>query len=250
MIENIKIKVMGEEREVSKNTTFFELSKMYQNKFSFPIIVAKQDNNYKELSLKITNSGDITFYDFNDREGNRIYLNGLVYLTIYAFNDLFGGKIRVKYSIDKGLYIETDIKIDENKIEHLKKHMHVLIDMDLPIDRINVDRLDAIKYFESVGDDSKVGLMKYNTNTYVTLYKLGKMYNFFFSQMPISTKVLDNFDIKYINENGFVLLYPNVYLNGTIKEYVHHEKMFDVQLVVGILGILLGWMKHYKVIGF
>lgn len=228
MIENIKVTVMGEEKEVSKNTTYLELSRMYQNNFKNPIIVAKQNEHYKELNDKIDTHGNIEFCDYNDREANRIYLNGLVYLTIYAFKDLYNGKIRVKHSIDKGLYIETDIKIDEEKIAFLKKRMNELSAMNLPIDRINVDRMDAIKYFKSIGDDSKVGLMKYNTNTYVTLYKLGNLYNFFFSNMPTSTGVLKSFDIKYLNETGFVLLFPTVYMNGTIKEYVHHDKIFEV----------------------
>lgn len=228
MIENIKITVMGEEKEVSKNTTYLELSRMYQSNFENPIIIAKQNGSYKELRDKVTSDGNIEFCDYNDREANRVYLNGLVYLTIYAFKDLYNGKIRVKHSIDKGLYIETNIEINEEKISFLKKRMSELVTMNLPIEKINVERMDAIKYFDSIGDDSKVGLMKYNTNTYVTLYKLGNMYNFFFSCMPISTSVLKSFDLKYLNNNGFVLLFPTVYSNNKIKEYVHHPKIFEV----------------------
>lgn len=228
MIENIKVTVMGEEKEVSKNTTYLELSRMYQSSFKNPIIIAKQHNQYKELNEKIDEEGNIEFCDYKDREANRIYLNGLVYLTIYAFKDLYGGKIRVKHSLDKGLYVETDIKIDEEKISFLKKRMHELVAMNLPIDKINVDRLDAIKYFKSINDESKVGLMKYNTNTYVTLYKLGNLYNFFFSNMPTSTGVLNSFDLKYLSEDGFVLLFPTVYMDDSIKEYVHHPKIFEV----------------------
>ena len=113
MIENIKITVMGEEKEVSKNTTYLELSRMYQSNFENPIIIAKQNGSYKELRDKVTSDGNIEFCDYNDREANRVYLNGLVYLTIYAFKDLYNGKIRVKHSIDKGLYIETNIEINE-----------------------------------------------------------------------------------------------------------------------------------------
>lgn len=228
MIENIKVSVMGEIKEVSKNTTYLELSRMYHSNFKHPIIIAKQNNQYKELKDRIDDEGNIEFCDYTDREANRVYLNGLVYLTIYAFKDLYDGHIRVKHSLDKGLYIETDIKIDKEKVMFLKKRMNELSAMNLPIDRINVDRMDAIKYFESIGDESKVGLMKYNTNTYVTLYKLGNLYNFFFSNMPISTGVLNSFDLEYLNETGFVLLFPTVYMKENIKQYIHHPKIFEV----------------------
>jgi len=181
MIDNINVTVMGEPREVSKRTTYLELSRLYQNRFKNPIIVAKQNGHYKELTDKIELSGEINFFDYNEREANRIYLNGLVYLLIYAFKELYNSNIRVKHSIDKGIYIETDVFIDENKIERLKTKMHEICSLNLPIEKINVDRRDAIKYFENINDHAKVGLMKYNTNTYVTLYKLGNMYNFFFS---------------------------------------------------------------------
>jgi len=228
MIDNINVTVMGEPREVSKRTTYLELSRLYQNRFKNPIIVAKQNGHYKELTDKIELSGEINFFDYNEREANRIYLNGLVYLLIYAFKELYNSNIRVKHSIDKGIYIETDVFIDENKIERLKTKMHEICSLNLPIEKINVDRRDAIKYFENINDHAKVGLMKYNTNTYVTLYKLGNMYNFFFSAMPISTGALKSFDIKYLNEFGFVLLFPTIYMNDTIKKYEHHPKIFSV----------------------
>lgn len=39
----------------------------------------------------------------------------------------------MKHSIDKGLYIETDISIDEEKILKLKEKMQDLVSMNLPI---------------------------------------------------------------------------------------------------------------------
>ena len=241
MIDNINIIVMGETKEVSQKTTYLELSKLYENLFKNPIIIARQNGRYKELNDKIELTGEIEFFDHNEREANRIYLNGLVYLTIYAFKELYGGNIRVKHSIDKGLYIETDIFIDEEKVDKLKQKMEELVSMNLPIQKINVNRLDAIKYFNDINDKSKMGLMKYNTNTYVTLYKLGNMYNFFFSNMPISTGVLKSFDVKYLSSNGFVLLFPTVYMNDVIKEYEHHPKVFEV------FGEYHNWAKLMKI---
>jgi len=228
MDERIKVTVMGEQVELSNSMTYLELSKSYKDKFKNPIIIAKQNGIYKELNDKVESLGEVEFFDHNEREANRVYLSGLVYLTIYAFKTLYNGSLRVKHSIDKGLYIETNISIDEEKIQQLKEKMNELVSLNLPIEKINVSRMDAIKYFEKVEDLSKVGLMKYNTNTYVTLYKLADMYNFFFSQMPVSTSVFTSFDLKYLNSNGFVLLFPTVYMGDVIKEYQHHSKVFDV----------------------
>ena len=46
--------------------------------------------------------------------------------------------------------------------------------------------------------------------------------------MPTTTKKLNSFDLTYINEDGFVLRFPTVYINDQIKPYKHHPHMFEV----------------------
>ena len=230
MKEKIKVNVMGDIKEVLPGTTFLELSAEYKDKIKNPIIIAKANGEYKELRDSINSSCDIEFLDLTEKYANKVYLNGLIYLTIYAFNEVFNGKIslRVKHSIDKGIYIETNAKIKEEDINRTIDKMKELIKQDREFKKINASRLDAINYFKNLGNRSKADLMKYNTNTYITLYKLGNMYNFFFTLMPHSTIVLDKFDIKYLNDHGFVLLFQTAYMKKGIKEYVHHPGMFEV----------------------
>lgn len=230
MTGTIKVKVMGEEKEIAEGTTFLELSKDYQEKLKNPIILAKAGGEYKELRDQINLPCDITFLDLKEKMANRVYLNGLIYLTIYAFEQYFGKKntLRVKHSIDKGIYIETSSKIKEEDINNVIVEMQKIVAQDKEIERMHATRLDAIDYFEKIGDISKSNLMKYNTNTYVTLYKLGNMYNFFFTLMPHSTKVFQSFDLKYLNDHGFVLLFETTYMQNGIKEYTHHPQMFDI----------------------
>lgn len=230
MKEKIKVNVMGDIKEILPGTTFLELSTEYVDRLNNPIILVKANGEYKELRDSINSSCDIEFLDLTERYANKVYLNGLIYLTIYAFNEISNGKIslRVKHSIDKGIYIETNAKIKEEDINKVIDKMKELIKQDKEFKRINASRLDAINYFNSIGNLSKASIMKYNTNTYVTLYKLGNMYNFFFTLMPHSTKVLNKFDIKYLNDHGFVLLFQTTYMKKDIKEYVHHPGMFEV----------------------
>lgn len=230
MTGTIKVKVMGEDREIIKGTTFLELSKDYQDKFKNPIILAKAGKEYKELRDQINTPCDITFLDLKEKMANRVYVNGLIYLTIYAFEQLFAKRItlRVKHSIDKGIYIETSGKIKEEDIDNVIIEMKKIVAQDKEIERLHATRLDAIDYFQKIGNTSKANIMKYNTNTYVTLYKLGNMYNFFFTLMPHSTKVFQSFDLKYLNDHGFVLLFETTYMQNGIKEYAHHPQMFEV----------------------
>lgn len=227
--EKVIIDISGKKIEVIKGTTLKELSKNYQDKYNLPIILAKVDGVYKELSVSIKRECKIEFLTLEDKEANRVYVNGLVFLTMYAASKcLKGNRLIVRHSIDKGLYIQSVKRITLDDVKKLKDTMKDIIKLNLPIERLNVNRKDALDYYNSINDDKKVDLLRYNTSNFITLYKLGNLYDYFFSLMPVETRCLERFDLKYLNEQGFVLLFQTVYMKDGIKSYQHHEKVFDV----------------------
>ena len=229
MNELLNVKVNGKKLKVAKGTVLKDLCANFLEESKMPIIIAKVNGRYKELSETIKKDSVIEFISIDDKEGSRAYLNGLIFLITYAGKKVLKNcKFYVQHPIDKGIYIKTSKTITSEDITKLKKEMKEVIKLNLPIEKINANRIDAIKYFEVIKDDSKVDLLKYSTNTFITLYKLGKMYNFFFSLMPVETRCLERFDLKYLNSNGFVLLYQTRYMKDGIKTYTHHSKVFDV----------------------
>ena len=232
MIENlktVKLDIEGEKRKVNLGLTLADLAKDYQDKFKYPIILAKVGNEYHELSDRIESEKGIHFIDLKERRGNLVHVNGLIMLLSYAAQELYGedAKITVKYSIDKGIFIATSFDLTEKKCNALKDKMNEIVKKELNIIKCKVDRREAIEYFQAKKEVSKVELLKYDVSSTVTLYKLGDMYDYFFSQMPINTKVLKDFDLHYLNNRGVILLFPTIYIDG-IKPYEHHPKIFEV----------------------
>ncbi len=228
IVENINVSIDGMEMEIAKGTNLLEVSKMFKNKGRKPI-VASVNKIVHELSY-IPNDGDnIEFLDVTSPLANRIYVNGLILLLNYAFNEIYHGenKITVKHSVDKAICIETEKKISKEELNKIEKKVHLIVEANLPISKMTVLKSEAIEYFKKTNDTSKVRLLEYLTSTYVHLYKLGNMYNYIFSKMPCETSCLDEFKLTYLNEKEFVLQYPLVF-TGKIKEYVHHEKLFEV----------------------
>ncbi len=230
MIETIEVEINGKKYTMSKGKTLEEISKEFQKEYKYPILLAKVNNTYKELTKEIIEDSTIEFMDLTTKPGNRTHISGLTYVLIYAIKKLYGedADIKVQHSLDKGIYIETNFRLTENKIKNIKETMKEIIVADMPIIRSTVDRGEAIKYFESKKDFVKAGVMSYITNEYVTLYRLGNYYNYFYNLMPSSTGKLKDFDLTYIKENGFVLQFPNVYQPGKIPAYKHHPHMFEV----------------------
>lgn len=229
-MDSVKVTINGEIVEVLRGTTLEELSKKYQKDFKYTIIMAKVNGIYHELTETIKKDCVIEFFDLTERGTNRVFLNGLIYLTIYAARNVFGSKnkLTVNHSLDKGIYIETSHDITKDDIDKLTEEMKKLSDQDLSITKVAVTRLDAINYFNSIGNTVKAELMKYVSSTHVNLYKLGDMYNYLYSQMPTNTRCLQPFELTYLHQNGFVLRFPTIYMKDGIKEYEHRENVFNL----------------------
>lgn len=230
MIETLEVEIRGKKYQLSKGMTLEEIAKEFQKGYKYPILLAKVNNKLEELTNEVDENSKIEFCDLTTREANRTHISGLTYVLLYTIKKLFGedANIFVQHSLDKGLYIETNFKLTETRMKNIKEGMKKIIEADMPIIKSTVDRSEAIKYFNSKNDKTKAGVMTYNTNSYITLYRLGNYYNYFYNLMPTSTGKVKDFDITFIKDNGFVLQFPTVYIPDKIPAYKHHPHMFEV----------------------
>ena len=225
---NIKVKVNDLDMTIPSGTTLLDLSHKFSSDYRYEIILAKVDGIYRELTDTITKGCKIEFLDLMDRGANNVYLNGLIFLTLYSYKKLFGKNLIVRHSLDKGLYIETEGRIIPSDLIKLNDKMMEVVKENLPISRITVSRLEAISYYNSIGYKVKSDLLKYNTASYITLYKLGNLYDYFYSLMPINTNQLSHFELTYLNEHGFVLRFPTIYMESGIKEFEERKNIFNM----------------------
>ena len=230
MIETISVKINGKIYKYSKGISVAEVLTEHTQNFKYPIILAKINNRLKELSATIEEDSEVEFLDLTSHEGNRVHINGLIMVLFYAINTLYGKKtkVTVENSIDKGIFIKTDFKLTEQKLENIKMMMKEIIKKDLPISRLNIDRIEAIDYFKETGHETKAGVLKYITDNYINLYRLGNVYDYFYSLMPTSTSQVKDFDLTYVDEHGLVLRFPTIYISDKIKKYQHHPHMFEM----------------------
>ena len=225
---NIKVKVNDLDMTIPSGTTLLDLSHKFSSDYRYEIILAKVDGIYRELTDTITRDCKIEFFDLMDRGANNVYLNGLIFLTLYSYKKLFNSNIIVRHSLDKGLYIETEGRIIPSDIIKLNDKMMEVVKENLPITRTTVSRLEAIAYYNSINYKVKSDLLKYNTASYITLYKLGNLYDYFYSLMPINTNQLSHFALTYLNEHGFVLRFPTIYMESGIKEFEERKNIFNM----------------------
>lgn len=231
MAKMIKINFRNIEiKEFEVGTKLKDISDSFSHYFNYPILVGKVDNDIVELNESINRNYEVDFFDRSSGVGNGIYGRTCQFLLIVAVKKLLGEdtEVIIEHSIDKGFYCEISNKnIDKLVIDKLEDKMREISKMDLKVQKMSVSRFDAIKYFESKKQMDKVHALKYISNTYVNLYRIDDIYDYFYGELAYSTKDIDDFKLTYIKDNGFVLSYPTTYNPECTLDYVHHDMLFE-----------------------
>ena len=223
---SITVKYNGEKYTYPKGTSLLDISKDFQSEFKEKIIVGMVDGTICDLSYNLFSNSDVVFYDRTSSIGNKVYESGLLFILSIAFNEVLKSKIIVKYSLDTGIFIKTEKLISSDDLDTIRDKVKEICEANYPIDKLLINRKEAISYYEKLGELDKSELLKYNTNTNVNLYKLNNTYDYFFNNLPISTNYIDDFKLTLIDRNSFVVTYPNIYTNNKLV-YKHHEKLFN-----------------------
>lgn len=232
-----------ETKEFLEETTLLEVSHMFKKYYNYPILVAKVDNDITELSDKVFKNCNVEFYDRSSSVGNTIYGRSLQFMLVVAVKNILGNntEVIIEHSMDKGFYCEIlNSEIDKPLLKKIEANMKELTKRNLNFNKVSVSRFDAIKYFKKRNQLDKVKVLKYISNSYVNLYRLEDVYDYFFGELAYSTGVIDDFKLNYIKGNGFVVSYPSVYNPECTLEYVHHAKVFDKFLDYTRWGQALG----------
>lgn len=223
----VNVKINDKTYIYKKGTTIEEVSRQFSINYKYPILISYVDNRLVELNKVLEKDCSLSFIDCSSRTGSRIYVKGLIFLLMCAIKELYGYNysFKVCHSIDKGVRIRCLFDLTEEKLEEINNKMIELVNLNLPIKKCIVKRKEAINYFKQTTNTSVANNYYYTSSNYVTLYKLNNMYGYFYSQMPINTRVFKSFTLKYLGNNEFVLQYPT--LNGEIPSYIEHKKITE-----------------------
>lgn len=219
-----------ETKEFLTGTSLKTISESFSKYYNYPILIGKVDNNMTELNEPITRSCSIDFYDRSSGVGNSIYGRTAQFLLIVAIKKVLGNdtEVIIENSIDKGFYAKiTNEKINKTIIKKIEEKMKEISKTDYIINKVSVSRFDAIKFFKKKKQEDKVKVLKYISNSYINLYRIDDIYDYFYGDLAYSTGQIDDFKLTYIKGEGFVLSYPDTYNPECTLDYVHHEKLFN-----------------------
>ena len=240
-MNHLNLTIENKEIKVKKGTTFKDVIKEYA--IDDLVVLCELNGDYYELAMEIPANGDIKLIDANSEIGWKIYSRTLQYIFIKATLDIFKDAIiKIEHSISKGTFgeIYKSQPLNKEDINKIKKHMEDLIERDIPINKIQVSKEEAIKIFEDYGMMDKVKLLNQVDLKTVKLYELDGRYDYFYGQMAYSTGIIKAFDlIPYAH--GFVLRNPTEEDVTVLPEFKEQKSLanifYETERWLDILGV-------------
>lgn len=211
----------------SVDKTIYEL--LEEQNLENEVIAVIIDNDITELSSKLKEDTKMKLIKIKDRMGAKIYRSGLKFLYITAVKELFGRNTNVEllHSLDKGIYTRINLELNNTMVDEIKAKMHELVSKDIRITKVVTSRKEAISYFNSIKEYEKSLTYKQMTGEMLTLYSMLDYYNYFYTKMPYSTKILTSFDLTLTTDKGVMLEYPSTY-DMKIPKYTHMPQVLNV----------------------
>lgn len=158
----VQVKDWGS-REIVRGTTVLELLREISGKLAKEALAAKVDNKVIELNIPVNKDLDLEVLTFDEPEGAQVYRHTASHVLAQAVKRLYGNpRLGIGPAIKDGFYYDFDFEkpISPDELEKIEIQMKKIIAEDLPLQRIELDREEALELFEKTGEHYKVELVE------------------------------------------------------------------------------------------
>lgn len=129
------------------------------------------------LDDKVYEDSDFKVVKFEDKEGKQIFWHTASHIMAYAIQELYPeAKFAIGPSTETGFYYDLDIehRFVEEDFKAIEDKMKEIAKKDLPVERIEISREEALAYFKEKNQDYKVELINdLPEDEKITMYKIG-----------------------------------------------------------------------------
>ena len=129
------------------------------------------------LDDKVYEDSDFKVVKFEDKEGKQIFWHTASHIMAYAIQELYPDtKFAIGPSTETGFYYDLDLehRFVEEDFKAIEDKMKEIAKKDLPVERIEISREEALAYFKEKNQDYKVELINdLPEDEKITMYKIG-----------------------------------------------------------------------------
>ncbi len=159
-MERIQVTLSGGDvREYPRGITAAEIAR----EAGGSALVAKVDGELRDLAAPLDRDAAVELVDFDAPEGREVYWHSSAHLLAQAVKELFpDAKLAIGPPIEHGFYYDIDVgrPFEPEDLERIEARMRDLAAKNLPIERIELPREEAIRMYEGMGEKYKLELLR------------------------------------------------------------------------------------------
>ncbi len=218
----------GITKEFEKGITYYEVCENFgvQNE----TLAVKTNNSVSSLMEKAVKDENIEFINIKSIEGKSIYKAGLKFLFEVSLKKNFpNAEIVFDHSVPLGMHatIECDKFFTEYDLATIKNTMNEYVNKNLKIKKMTILKKEAVEFYNKRREFEKADNAANITDNVVSLYELDGYHNYFYSDMPYSTGMINKYELVYLGKNKVIFMMPHEKSNYEIPEYIHYWGIID-----------------------
>ncbi len=168
----------GAVKQVEAGTTLQEVAEAISRNLAKNALVAKVDGQTVDLRHKLQKSAQVEFLTFDDAEGKDALRHSASHVLAQAVKRLYGNvKLGIGPAIANGFYydIDTAHTFVPEDLEKIQAEMDKIVKEDLPIERREASRAEALRLFSDQGETYKQELIRdLPEDAVISLYQQGE----------------------------------------------------------------------------
>ena len=171
----------GSERRVPRGASALALARELPGDAARAAVAARLDGKLVDLSRPILEDGAIEFVLPGDPDALEILRHSTAHATAHAVQELFPGtKIAQGPVIEDGFYYDFDREqpFTDADLSAIEERVREIVRRDLPIERLEMTKGEAIAIFEAEGEPYKVHFAETKGGETVSVYRQGAWTDF------------------------------------------------------------------------
>ena len=186
----------GSKREVQEGISVIDLAKEISEGLARVATAGRVDGKVVDLRHNLNKDCNVEILTFDDEDGKKAYWHTTSHIMAQAIKRLYKDvKLAIGPAIDGGFYydFDTEYRFSEADFEKIEAEMKKIIKEDLPIERFELPRSEAIKLMKDVGEDYKVELIEdLPEDEVLSFYKQGE-----FTDLCAGPHLMSTGKVKY-----------------------------------------------------
>ncbi|MBR0284195.1 MAG: TGS domain-containing protein, partial [Selenomonadaceae bacterium] len=154
----------GSVREVEQGTSILDFVKQVSNSLAKKVLAAKVNGETKDLTTVLREDAAVEFLTFEDADGRWALRHTASHILAQAVKRLYkeqNVQLAIGPAIENGFYydIDMDKQLTEQDLADIEKEMKKIVKENLKLERSEMPRAEALKFFEEKGEGYKVELI-------------------------------------------------------------------------------------------